>query len=142
MSKKFLLTGIATTLLLFLLNAVAYVAFLKNFFQSHPVISSEFMKQLYKPDSEIIWWATVLSAIAIGFLVTTVIHWSNARTFLTGIRAGFVFSILLLCGVDFGLLASTNSFSTASAFADIITSTTMITLSGAVAAWLLGRGKI
>ncbi len=141
MNKRFLISGLITAVVLFVLNGVAYMLFLKDFFHDHPAISTEFMEKLYKPDNELIWWAIILSAVAIGFLVTKVIEWSGARTFVAGLKSGFVFAILLLCSVDFGLLASTNSFSTASAFADLFTSTTTITISSGIAAWLLGKGK-
>ncbi len=139
MTKKFFFAALITTVVLFVLNAIVYAVFLKDFFQNHPAVSSEFTRQLYKSDDQLIVWAVVLCSISIGFLVTTVIKWSGARTFTQGIKAGFVFAILFLFSVDFGLLASTNNFTTAGAFADIICSTTAVTLSGAVSAWMLGR---
>jgi len=141
MNKKILLTGLVTTIVLFFLNGVVYYFILKDFFQSHPAVSEEFMKQLYRSDDQLIWWAVIVSAVAIGFLVTTVIKWSGARTFSSGLKSAFIFAFLFLCSVDFGLLGSTNNFTLAGAFADLICSTTTVTISGAVAAWMLGKGK-
>ena len=141
MNKKFFLTGLATTVILFVLNAIVYMAFLKNFFQTHPAISNEFMAQLYRPDDQVIWWALILCSFAVGFLVTTVIQWSGARTFPAGLKSGFIFGILFLFSVDFGLLASTNNFTTAGAFADIVCSTMALTISGGFAGFMLGRGR-
>ena len=141
MNRKFLLAALVTTIVLFLLNAIVYVIFLKDFFQNHPAVSPEFMKQLYRPDDQLIGWALVLCSVSIGLLVTTVIQWSGARTFFAGIKSGFIFAVLFLFSVDFGLLGSTNNFTTAGAFADIICSTGAVTISCAVAAVMLGRGK-
>lgn len=138
-NKKFLLTALTTTIVAFILNAIVFVAFLKDFFLSHPAVSEEFMKQLYRPEDQLIWWAVICSAVGLGFLITVVIQWSGARTFAAGLKSGFIFAFLFLCAVDFGLLASTNNFTTAGAFADMICSTTTLTLSGAVAAWMLGK---
>ena len=138
-TKNFLLAGFVTAVVLFILNAVVFVTFLGNFFQTHPAVSPEFMKQLYRPNDQLTWWAVVLSAIAIGFLVATVTKWSGARTFGSGLRTGFIFGFLLLCTVDFGLLGSTNNFTTAGAIADLVCSTTTITVSSGVAAVILGR---
>ncbi|HYK46765.1 MAG TPA: hypothetical protein VEV83_16420 [Parafilimonas sp.] len=138
-TKNFLLSAFVTAVILFILNAVVFLIFLGNFFQTHPAVSPEFMKQLYRPNDELIWWAVVLSAIAIGFLVTTVTKWSGARTFISGLRTGIIFGFLLLCAVDFGLLGSTNNFTTAGALADLLCSTTTITISSGVAAFMLGR---
>jgi hypothetical protein len=137
--RRFILTGLVTTIVLFVLNAIVYVAFLKDFFQTPPAVSSEFMHQLYRHDDQLIVWAIVLSAIAVGFFVTTIIKWSGARTFVDGIKPSFVFGILFLASVDFGLLGTTNNFTTAGAFADMFCSTITLTISGALAAWMLGR---
>jgi hypothetical protein len=139
LSRKFILKGFITAIILFVLNAVVYMVFLKDFFQNHPAVSPEFMKLLYRPDDQLVVWAMIVSSIAIGFLVTTVIYWSGARTFLTGLRSGFIFGLLFLCSVDLGLLATTNNFTIAGALADMICSTTTITISGAFAAWMQGR---
>ena len=141
MKKQFLLAILATTVVLFILNGIMFFVFLKDFFQDHPAVSPEFMKQLYRPDDQIIIWALVVCSLAIGGLVTTVINWSGARSFVAGLRSGFIFAILFLLSVDFGLLATTNNFTVAGAFADMICSTITLTLSSAVAAWILGRGK-
>jgi hypothetical protein len=63
--KRFILTGLVTTIVLFVLNAIVYVAFLKDFFQNHPAVSPEFMHQLYRKDDQLIVWAIVLSSIAV-----------------------------------------------------------------------------
>jgi hypothetical protein len=140
MNKKFLLAGIVTTIVLFVLNAIVFVAFLDNFFHSHPAVSKEFMNKLYRPQNELIVWATVLCSVAVGFLVTTVVSWSGAKTFTAGLRSGLIFGILFLCSVDMGLYASTNNFTLAGALADMTCSTITITLSAGTAGWLLGRG--
>jgi hypothetical protein len=137
--KRFFLIGLVTTIVLFVLNAIVYVVFLKDFFQNHPAVSPEFMHQLYRKDDQLIVWAIVLSSIAVGFFVTTIIKWSGARTFVDGIKPSFVFGILFLASVDFGLLGTTNNFTTAGAFADMFCSTITLTISGALAAWMLGR---
>ena len=141
MKNRFFLAAGVTTIVLFILNAVVYVFFLKDFFHNHPAVSPEFMKQLYRPDDQLIVWAVVLCSVALGCLLTTVISWSGARTFTTGLRSGFIFGILMLCSVDFGLLGSTNNFTTAGAFADITCSTIVLTISGGISAWMLGRVK-
>jgi hypothetical protein len=142
MNKQFAVVGVAVSIVLFVLNAIGYEVFLKDFFQSHPAVSPEFMRQLYRPDDQMIGWAVVLCTFSLGFLVTIVVKWSGARSFPAGLRSGFAFAILFLCSVDFGLLGTTNNYTTASAFADIGCSTTTVTLAAAFAAWMFGRGKV
>jgi hypothetical protein len=141
MNKKFIITGLVTTVINFLLNAGAYAFFLKGFYQSHPVISEEFMKQLHRPPNELIIWAMVVTSLAIGFIITTVMKWSGATTFASGLKNGFIFAFLFWSAVNFGLYASSNFFSQSSVFADLACSVTAMTISAVVAAWMLGRGQ-
>jgi len=139
MNKKFLVSGLITTVINLLLNAAAYLFILKDFYHSHPVISEEFMKQLHR--EHLIVWAMVVTSLAMGFLITTVIKWSGAKTFASGLKYGSVFALLFWGSVNFGLYASSNFFSQTTVFVDYACSVTAMTISGVVAALLLGRGK-
>lgn len=141
MNKKFLVSGLIITVVNLLLNAAAYIFILKDFYHSHPVISEEFMKQLHRQPGQLIVWAMVVTSLAMGFLITTVIKWSGAKTFASGLKYGSVFAFLFWGSVNFGLYASSNFFSQTTVFVDYACSVTAMTISGAIAAWLLGRGK-
>jgi len=141
MNKRFFLTGLATSFSSLLLNAAAYVFILKDVYRAHPTVSEEFMKQLHRPPGQLIVWALAVTALAMGFLVTTAMKWSGARTVASGLKRGFVFAALFWGAVNFGLYSSSNYFSSQAVFVDYACSVTAMTLSGALAAWLLGRGK-
>lgn len=141
MNKKFIIAGLVTTLVMFVINTVVFVAFLRDFFLAHPAVSVEFMKQLHRESDQVIPWAVIIALVSIGFLITTVIKWSGAKTFASGLKYGFIFAFLFLGSVDFGLYASSNYFSEASVFLDFFVGSASIGISGAVAAWMLGRGK-
>ncbi len=141
MDKGFLLSGLATSVSSLLLNAAAYVLILKGVYRAHPAISEEFMKQLHRPPDRLIVWAMAVTSLAMGFLVTTAMKWSGARTFASGLKSGLVFASLFWGAVNFGLYGSSNFFSSRSVFVDYACSVTAMTLSGALAAWLLGRTK-
>jgi hypothetical protein len=141
MKKRFLLSGLATSVSSLLLNAAAYFLVLKDVYRAHPTISEEFMKQLHRPSDQLIAWAMAVTALAMGFLVATAMKWSGARTFASGLRRGFVFAALFWGAVNFGLYASSNYFSSQAVFVDYACSVTAMTLSAALAAWILGQGK-
>ncbi|MFK0730634.1 MAG: hypothetical protein ACIWVG_05600 [Gloeotrichia echinulata HAB0833] len=141
MNKNFFLTGLLTTVVNLLLNVAAYLFILKDFYQSHPAVSEEFMKQLHRPPEQLIVWAMVVTSLAMGFLITTVMKWSGAVSFSSGLKFGFLFAFLFWSSINFGLYASSNFFSQASGFTDTACSVASMTISGAVAAWMLGRGK-
>jgi hypothetical protein len=141
MNKRFLATGLATSVSSLLLNAAAFVLVLKDVNRAHPTGSEEFMKQLHRPAGQLIVWAMVVTSLAMGFLVTTAMKWSGARTLASGLKRGFVFAALFWAAVNFGLYASSNFFSSKAVFVDYACSVTAMTLSAALAAWLLGKGK-
>ena len=141
MNKRFFLSGLVTTVISLVLHALAYIVILKDFFQSHPAVSDEFMKQLSRPPDQLIVWAMAVTSLSMGFLITLVIKWSGARTIVSGLRYGFIVALLFWGSVNFGLYASSNHFSQASVFVDYACSVTVMTISAATAAWMLGRGK-
>jgi multisubunit Na+/H+ antiporter MnhC subunit len=141
MNKEFLLSGLVTTAVNLALHTLAYVVILKDFYRSHPAVSEEFAKQLSRPLDQLVVWAMVVTSVAMGFLITLVMKWSGAKTFVSGLRYGSIVALLFWGSVNFGLYASSNFFSQASVFVDYACSVTAMTMSGAVAAWMLGRGK-
>ena len=141
MNMKFLITGLVTSASSLLLNAAAYVFVLKDVYRAHPAVSEEFMKQLHRQPGQLIVWAMAVTSLAMGFLVTTAMKWSGARTIASGLKRGFVFAALFWGAVNFGLYASSNYFSSQAVFVDYACSVAAMTLSGALAARLLGWGK-
>jgi hypothetical protein len=83
----------------------------------------------------------VVTSLAMGFLITTVMKWAGANSFISGLKYGFVFSLLFWGSVNFGLYASSNFFSTTSVFIDYVCSVTVMTISAAISSWMLGKGK-
>jgi hypothetical protein len=141
MSKKFLIAGLVTTVINLLLNAGAYFFFLKAVFDAHPPVSAAFQKQLVRPSDQMIGWAMAVTSLTMGFFITTVIKWSGAKTLVSGLKNGFIVASLFWSSINFGLYASSNHFSKIGVFADLACSVTAMTISAAVAAWMLGRGK-
>jgi hypothetical protein len=141
MDKKFLITGLVTSIINLLLNAGTYFFFLKSIFEKYPPVSAAFQKQLVRPADQLIGWAMAATSLAMGFFITTVIKWSGAKTFELGLKKGFIVAFLFWSSINFGLYASSNHFSLVGVFADLACSVMAMTISAAFAAWMLGRGK-
>ncbi len=141
MTVKYFRTVLLVTLVNLVLHAAAYFAFLKDFFQAHPAVSADFQRQLVRPSGQLVGWAMAATAVAMGLLITTVMRWSGATTFSSGLKNGFVLAALYWSSVNFGLYAASNHFSQASVFVDLAASVAVMTLASAVAAWMLGRGR-
>ncbi len=141
MSRNFILSGLITTVANLLLNAGAYFFFLKDVFETYPPVSAAFQKQLVRPAGQLIGWAMAATSLAMGFFITTVIKWSGARTFLSGLKKGFIVAFLFWSSVNFALYASSNHFSQTGVFADLTCSILAMTISAAISARVLGKGK-
>lgn len=141
MNKKFFITGLITTVVNLLLHTAAYIFILKDIYCSYPAVSKEFSKQLSRPLDQLILWAMAVTSFSMGFLITMAVQWAGAKTFLNGLKYGFIFSLLFWASVNFGLYASSNHFSTTSVFVDYACSVTAMTISAATSSWMLGKGK-
>jgi hypothetical protein len=141
MSKNFILTGLLTTITNLILHAGIFFVFLKNFYATHPAGSIEYLNQLNRRPDQLIIWALLVSSLAFGFFITTVIKWSGAKTFGSGLRFGFIIGLLFWTAINFGLFSAQNIFSLPSVFADLVCSAFAMTISSGVSAWMLGKVK-
>lgn len=141
MNAKFIVTGLLTSLLNLILHAAMFFLFLKDFFAAFPAGSEEFQRQLKKGTNEMVLWALLLSALALGYLITLVIRWSGAQTWRAGLRNGLLLGFLYWGGMNFGLYASVNNFSLAGTLMDLVCSALCMAISASFAAWMLGRSK-
>jgi len=141
MNKNFILSGLTASIVNLVLNAGAYFLFLKDVFEANPPVSEAFQKQLVRPPDQLIGWAMAATSLTMGFFIATVIKWSGARTFMAGLKKGFIVAFLFWSSINFGLYASSNHFSQVGVFADLGCSITAMTISAAFAAWILEKGK-
>lgn len=142
MNKQLLFAGLVATVANLVLHAVVHLLWLKDVFQSYPPISEEFQRQLIRPANQLVGWAMAVTALTMGFLIATAMRWAGARTFSSGLKKGALFGLLFWASVNFGIYASSHHFSKVSVFIDFASSSVIMMLSCAVAAWVLGRGEV
>lgn len=135
--KRFIVTGLLTSLLNLLLHAAAYFFILKDFFLRHPALSEECRQEFNRPPGVLIPWAMIATSVTMGFFITLVMKWSGAKTFTAGLKKGAVAGWLFWSSVNFGLYASSNMFSRASVFVDLACSATVMTIASVFAVWML-----
>lgn len=142
MNKHFILSGLTATVVNLLINAGAYFLFLKNVFEKYPPISAEFQAQLVRPSDQLVGWAMAATSLTMSFFIATVIKWSGARTFVSGLKKGLIVGFLFWSSVNFGLYAASNHFSLVGVWADLPCSALAMAVASAAAAWVLGKNKI
>lgn len=140
-NKQFLLAALTATVVLFILNAIIYVTYLGDFFKTHTPLPEDVYNKVTRAEADTDVISVILCSVAIGFFVATVMKWSGARSFTSGLRSGFIFAILFLISVDFGLYAVQNYYSLSGILLDICSSTVAVTLGFTSSAWVMGKGK-
>ena len=141
MKTRFIFAILASALTVLVLNGVIYPLFYGDFLRNYSGMGVELWDKIQKPVEETNLPVTFLSMILIGSLVTSVVKWSQSTTFLKGIRSGVVLGLLMVGGVNMGLLATTNYYSYTSAFVDVFVGGLSIAVSCGVAAVVIGSGK-
>ena len=141
MNKNFFLTGLVTSVVNLVLHAGVAILFLRDFYATHPAGPEEYIAQLNRPPGQLVIWALLVSALAFGFFITLTIKWSGARTFGSGLKYGLILGLLYWTSINFGLFSAQNIFSLPSVFVDLACSATVMTLSAAISAWMLGKAK-
>jgi hypothetical protein len=141
MKRNFILSGLVASVVNLLLNTGAYFLILKDVFEAYPPVSPAFQKQLVRPPDQLVGWAMAATSLTMGFFIVTVINWSGATTFISGLKKGFVVAFLFWSSINFGLYASSNHFSQVGVFADLGCSAVAMTIAAAVSAWVLGKEK-
>lgn len=111
MTARFVLTGLLTSLVHFVLHALGYFLVLKQVFSAHPGGTEALQRQLVKGADQMVLWALALSGLAFGYLITTAVRWSGASSWASGVKTGAIVGTLLWAGVNFGLYSSSNHFS-------------------------------
>jgi hypothetical protein len=64
-------------------------------------------QSIYLPEDEMIWWAMIVSNLALSLLLTLILHWSKARTWADGLKIGAITGILFALSVDLGYYSMT-----------------------------------
>lgn len=139
MIKKFVLSSLACSVVIAIPNAIITPLFYYDFLKNHSGLSPDLWVKVQRPAEETELVAAILSILLIGCLTTLVIYWTRAKTFLEGFKFGFIFSVLMMGVVNFGLLGTTYYWSYISAITDIFVAATTFAIGGGVAALIMGR---
>ncbi len=135
-TSKLLLGGITGGVVFFLLGWLIFGLLLANF------TAENYNQSVMRPMEEMIWWGMILSNLAFGFLVAIVFNWSNTKGAMNGAKVAGILGLVISIGIDSSLYAQSNMFPNFSiAIVDIIATTVMAAISGALVALVMGMGK-
>ncbi len=136
-SKKFLIGGLAGGVVFFLLGWLLYGMLLMDFMMEHSNSSSG----AFRAETEMIWWAMVVGNLALGFLLSYVLNKANVAGAMAGATTGAIVMLLMSTAIDCIMYAQLNLWDTTGMVVDILVSTVMGAIVGAVIGWLNGRSS-
>ena len=139
MDTRKLLTGTLAGGLTFLVVGILFYAILfAKFFEANAGSATG----VARADDEMVWWSLILANLAMGFLITFIfLRWANIKTFITGLKAGFLLGILMTVGYGLVSYATTNINNLTAAGVDIILAGIMTAIGSGVIGLVLGMGK-
>jgi H+/gluconate symporter-like permease len=141
MTKKFILSALACAVIIAIPNAIITPLFYYDFLKNNSGLPPELWEKVQRTVEETEVVAAVLSILLIGCLTTLVIYWTKVKTFMEGFKKVFIFSVLMMGVVNFGLLGTTHYWSYKSAIIDILVASITFALGGGVAALIMGWEK-
>ena len=119
----------------FLLGWVVYGMLLSGFMESNSDTS------LNRPDTEMVWWAMILSNFILGLLVTLVLNWSGAKSVASGLKTGALFGFLLSLTMDLMMYSMTTIYNFTALIVDVITMAVLLGIIGVVVVLTWGKEK-
>lgn len=137
-TSKILIAGIVSGVVYFFLGWIVYGMLLSGFMEGQAGSATG----VYRGDDEMIWWALILGSLLYGLLFAYIFgHWTNITLPVTGAKAGAVIGLLVGASIDFMIYATTHITNLTGTLVDVLAYGAMSAVVGAVAAWMLGRGK-
>lgn len=64
--------------------------------------------EIYLPEDEMIWWAMIVSNLALALMYTLVLKWAGAKTLVDGVKIAAIIGALYALSVDLGYYSMTN----------------------------------
>jgi hypothetical protein len=135
--KKLLTGGIAAGIAFFLLGWLIYGVLLMDFMANNPGVA----KGVNRAQENIQFLYLIAGNLAFGFLLAFVFVKANISGIASGLVTGAVIGLLVSVGHDCIMYATTNVASRKEILADVIATTAMWAITGAIVGWLMGMGK-
>ena len=135
-TKNRLLATLVGFIVLFLLGWLIYGMLLMDFYGNNSGSASGVMRA----DDEMIWWALILGNLFQAYLLVYIFgNWANITTFSDGLKAGAIIGLIMGLAVNFTMYGTSNIMNMTSTFVDPFVSAVMMSITGGVVGFMLGR---
>ena len=132
--KKMIIGTVAGGVAFFVLGSLLYAVILGDFYIANLGSATGVVRPIP------VWWAMIVSQLAIAAVVTYVFRHAGVATASDGLKTGAIFGLLLGTAISFDLYAVTNWSNVTVAFVEPFVTTVRVALAGGVIGWTLGMG--
>ena len=133
-TNKILVGGVFGGVVLFLVSWVVWGILLKDYMIAN--YNQCFMIK------DMIWWALIVSNIAVGLLFSTALSWANTSGIVEGVKGAAILGFLMTVFIDLQYYSMSSMFNGIGVVVlDIILSTVVFGIGGAAVAWGMGLVK-
>lgn len=139
MKKSFILSALAGAIAVLILFLVTSLLSYADFLENNSALSADLFEKVQRPLDQTQIPAIILSIVIIGCLIATIVYWVKAKKFVDGFKYVFLFGVLMMGSVNFGLIATTYYYSYTTGIVDIFVSGLMFGIGGGVAALVMGK---
>lgn len=96
-----------------------------------------------RPDTEMIWWAMILSNLVLAFFITLVLKWTGAKGVSDGLKTGAIIGFLTGLSMDLSYYSMTTMFNNFTTLVvDVLVYTVMLGIVGIVVVLTWGKNKM
>jgi len=132
--KKILTGGLAGAITFLVVSAVGIYMVFGDYYYSNLSCTRD--------QKDMVIWAALLSALALGFLLSITFSRSNTTGMIPGAKYGAILGFLVMSFFDFTMYTGALFFNNLSILIfDIVINTCAISITGGVVAWVMGMGK-
>ncbi|MFN8265886.1 MAG: hypothetical protein U0T11_07425 [Chitinophagaceae bacterium] len=136
-SKKLVIGGIIGGVVIFLAGWLIYGILLMDYMAHHSRMSSG----AFRSETEMIMWAMALGNLGFGFLISFLLSKLNVNDLKGGLIYGALLGLFISFSMDMMLYAQLNIWGKGAIVADVIGSTIMFAIAGAVIGLVNGKLK-
>ncbi|MCY1720815.1 hypothetical protein OU798_10695 [Prolixibacteraceae bacterium Z1-6] len=126
MNMKILKGTVFGGLTFFVLGWIVYGILLSGFMEANSNGCAN------RADSDMVWWAMIVSNLFLGLLLTLVLNWSGAKGIADGLKTGALFGLLMSLSMDLGMYSMTTLYDLKFLIVDVLIYTILLAIMGLV----------
>ncbi|MFV0265511.1 MAG: hypothetical protein ACK5HT_00085 [Draconibacterium sp.] len=98
--------------------------------------------EIYLPEDEMIWWAMIVSNLALALMYTLILKWAGAKTLVDGVKIAAIIGALYALSIDLGYYSMTNVILNLSAIVvDVLAYLVISAITGLIIVVTWGKDK-